>query len=109
MVIDNMCFEKEVNPIRMRKNDCVNSLLKKHSFMYIVSFFSSLNFAMFKLYGVAGENWIVLCKGFGFELFFLFYFWGFIPLNGIQTFIESEAKRTKIGETAANVVLFDLA
>lgn len=75
--------------------------------MYIVSFFSSLNFIVSKLYGGAGKNWIVLCKGFGFELFFLFYFWGCIPLNGTQTFIESEAKRTKIGETATNVVLFD--
>lgn len=62
---------------------------------------------MSKLYGGAGKKWIVLCKSFGFELFFLLYFWGFIPLNGIQTFIESEAKRTKIGETAAIVILFD--
>lgn len=30
----------------------------------------------------------------------------FFILNGIQTFIESETKRSKIGETAANVVLF---
>lgn len=32
---------------------------------------------------------------------------GFFPLSGIQNFIESETKRTKIGEAAADVVLFD--
>lgn len=62
---------------------CGQSQSKKLSFMYVVSFFSSLNCTVSKLYGGAGEIWIVLCKGFGFELFFLFYFWGFIPLNAI--------------------------
>lgn len=103
MVIDDTCFEKEVNPVRMMKQSPWNNV----SFIQIVSFISSLKFTVSRLYDGACKNCIGLCKGFGFELFFLLYFWGFIPLNGIQIFIESEAKRTKIGETAAIVVLFD--
>lgn len=37
-----------------------------------------------ELYGSADKNWIVLFKGFVFELFFLLYFWGFIPLTGYK-------------------------
>lgn len=53
------------------------TLWKKLIFMYIVSFFSSLIFTMSKLYDGAGTNWIVLCKGFDFELFFLGILGGF--------------------------------